>query len=224
MKTIIIDLTHVLNEEISVYPDTLAPKFQHLNTVDQHGFAEMQATMVLHVGTHIDAPCHIIKNTKSLDQFSVDKYIGKAIVIPCNNLKEICIDHLRLYEDKIRKVRFILFYTGWQHKWKTKSYSSDCPTLTTDAAKWLTQFDLNGIGFDSFSVDKVISAEVVAEQTMSNHYIILGSDILLIENLTNLDKLPTDIFMFQCLPLKIENADGSPVRAIAIIDNNEQRN
>jgi kynurenine formamidase len=94
----------------------------------------------------------------------------------------------------------------------------DCPTLTTDAASWLTQFGLNGIGIDSFSVDKVISAEVVTEDTMPNHYIILGSDILLIENLTNLDKLPTDIFIFQCLPLNIENADGSPVRAMAIIE------
>jgi kynurenine formamidase len=53
---------------------------------------------------------------------------------------------------------------------------------------------------------------------MPNHHILLGSEIILIENLTNLDVLPDGIFMFQCLPLKIEHADGSPVRAIAIVE------
>ncbi|MGZ4049216.1 MAG: cyclase family protein [Bacteroidia bacterium] len=214
----IIDLSHILNEHITVYPDTVGPKFEILNTVEEHGYAELKMDMVLHSGTHIDAPCHILKGTKSLDQFPVDTFAGSAIVIPCFDKKEISLEYLHLYEDKISRVDFILFYTGWQHKWNTESYFEDCPTLTSEAATWLTKFNLKGIGFDSFSVDKVVSAQKVTPETLPNHYILLGKEIILVENLTNLNKLPNDIFMFQCLPLNIENANGSPVRAIAMIN------
>ncbi len=44
MQNKLIDLTHVLNEKITVYPDTVAPKFEMLNTVAEHGFAELQMT------------------------------------------------------------------------------------------------------------------------------------------------------------------------------------
>jgi len=53
---------------------------------------------------------------------------------------------------------------------------------------------------------------------LPNHHILLGKEIVIIENLYNLDKLPDSVFTFQCVPLKIENADGSPVRAFAIIE------
>ena len=50
-----------------------------------------------------------------------------------------------------------------------------------------------------------------------NHRMFMQKNILIIENLTNIDKLPKKIFEFTCLPLKIEDSDGSPVRAIAKI-------
>ena len=215
MENRIIDLTHLLNENATVYPDTVGPKFFPLNNVAEHGFAEMQVTMVLHSGTHIDAPCHILANTKTLSDYPVDKFIGSAVVIPCRDINEISLDHLKKFEDKIAKVDFALFFTGWQYKWNSAGYYEDCPLPTKEAAKWLTQFKLKGVGVDAFSVDTIVSAHEVTEETLPNHYILLGADMILIENLTNLDLLPDDIFMFQCLPLHIEHADGSPVRAIA---------
>jgi kynurenine formamidase len=218
MQNKVIDLSHILNEESTVYPDTVAPKFEVLNTVDKHGFTELKMTMVSHTGTHVDAPCHVLKNKKSLDQFPIEKFFGNAIVIPCQEREEINLKYLQTFEAPITQIDFILFFTGWQYKWDTKDYFDDCPTLTTEAARWLTKFKLKGIGLDAFSVDKIISAQKVTPDTLPNHYILLGKEILLIENLTNLDKLPDSVFSFQCLPLKIENADGSPIRAIAMIN------
>ena len=218
MQTKLIDLTHVLNENITVYPDTLPPKFEVINTVQKSGFAELKITTVLHTGTHIDAPCHILEHTKSLDQFPIDKFIGKAMVIHCQKKKEIGLKFLQTFQDTIGQVDFIIFFTGWQYKWNTKSYFDNCPIPTTEATTWLTKFKLKGIGIDSFSIDKVITASDLDSEELPNHNILLAKEIILIENLTNLDKLPDDIFTFQCLPLNIENADGSPVRAIAMID------
>jgi len=218
MQNKLIDLTHLLNGKSPVYPDTVAPEFELLNTVENSGFAELKMTMVLHTGTHVDAPCHVLKKAKSLDQFPIEKFFGKAIVIPCHNKTEIDLKYLRPFEDKITQVDFILFFTGWQNKWNTKDYFEDCPTPSREAAKWLTKFKLKGIGIDAFSIDKIIPAQKVTSDNLPNHHIFLKEETLLIENLTNLDKLPHTVFWFQCLPLNIENADGSPVRAIATID------
>ena len=214
----LIDLTQVLNDSMTVYPGTLSPEFKKSNTIEKHGYAELKMNMVSHTGTHIDAPCHVLKNKRSLDQFPVDKFMGSAIVIPCRDKTEISLEYLLTFADRIALIDFILFFTGWQYKWNTPTYFESCPVLTPEAAQWLTKFPLKGLGIDAFSLDKIIPASKVEPETLPNHYILLEKEILLIENLTNLDQLPPDVFTFQCFPLKIENADGSPVRAIAAIE------
>lgn len=213
----IIDLAHLLNENITVYPETLGPKFETLSTVEKHGYAELKMTMVLHSGTHIDAPCHIFRSARSIDSFPVEKFMGSATVIPCLGEKEISLEFLQKFEDRIARADFILFFTGWQFKWKTTEYFDDCPVPTREAAEWLTGFKLKGIGCDSFSVDKIVPAARVTFENLPNHHIFLEKEILLIENLTNLDQLPGGPFSFQSIPLKIENADGSPVRPLAFV-------
>jgi kynurenine formamidase len=214
----LIDLSHILNENISVYPDTVPPIFEVSNTVEKDGFTEIKMTLASHSGTHIDAPSHIIQDAKSLDQFLLDKFVGTSIVIPCQDKEEITVEYLQTFEDRIAQVDFILFFTGWQYKWNTPDYFSDSPTPTKEAAQWLTKFKLKGIGIDSFSVDKIIPAHIVTSENLPNHHILLAKEILLIENLTNLDKLHGGAFSFQCIPLNIENADGSPIRPIAMLD------
>jgi len=218
MPTKLIDLTQLLNEQMLVYPDTAPPTFQVTNTVDRDGYNEHLISMLSHTGTHIDAPRHILQDGKSLDKFSLDKFIGNAMVIDCRGRNEISLDFLQGFESKIADADFVLFYTGWQQTWNTDSYFDNCPIPTKEAAVWLSQFDLKGIGFDAFSVDKIGSATAVNEASLPNHFIFLRKEILLIENLTNLDKLPEFGFTFQCFPLRVENADGSPVRAVAMID------
>ena len=208
----IIDLTHTLKNKITVYPNTLEPIFEQGNTIERDGFAEINMTMCTHTGTHIDAPTHIIPNTKSLDQFGVEKFIGPAIVIDCSEIKDISLDFLKMKEDVIKNVDFVLFYSGWQHKWNTDRYFDEFPTLTTDAVEWLAKLNLKALGFDSISVDKMTA------ESLPNHKVLLKKDILIIENMTNLDKLISKKFELNCIPLKIENSDGSPIRAFARIE------
>ena len=83
--------------------------------------------------------------------------------------------------------------------------------LSTETATWISGFRLKGLGVDMISIDREGTSDFPV------HRILLAQNILIIENLTNLKGLPQVGFSFSCLPLKFENADGSPVRAIAII-------
>lgn len=206
----IIDLSHIINPDISVFPGTEKPVFERKEI---EGYPEVKITMYTHTATHMDAPIHIIKGARTLDELPIDRFIGKAIVIDCKHLagKNITLDFLKQFVDKIKNIEFILFNSGWSAKWKTDAYFENFPTLTQEAATWLTQFKLKGIGLDSISLDPV------PDLTLPNHKIVLAKEILIIENMTNLDSLPNEEFIFQCFPLKIEKADGSPVRAVGMV-------
>jgi len=211
MRKMILDLTHTLKNKITVYPGTLEPMFEQGNTLEKDGFAELNMTMCTHTGTHIDAPSHILADVKSLDEFGIDKFIGPAVVIDCSEVQEISLELLQKNEHFIRKVDFVLFYTGWQHKWNTDRYFDVFPTLTEKAANWLAALNLKAIGFDAISVDSI------TDEVLPNHRILLKKETLIIENMNNLDKLISRTFELNCIPLKIENSDGSPVRAFARI-------
>jgi arylformamidase len=207
----IIDLTQLINEEMTVYPNTLEPEIKPWNTIKKDGFAELKISMATHTGTHIDAPCHLLPGTKSLDGFPLDKFAGKAVVIDCEGEAEVSLGLLKHKEKLIKKAEFVLFRSGWSKKWNKKTYFGKFPVLTEEAALWLAGFDLKAVGFDYISVDAMTSAD------LRNHRVFLSKEILIIENLTGLDNLPDKLFDFYCIPLKIEGADGSPVRAFAAI-------
>ncbi|MCP4656698.1 MAG: cyclase family protein, partial [bacterium] len=96
--------------------------------------------------------------------------------------------------------------------WGTEAYFSEYPTLSPEAALWLGDLGLQGLGLD------MISADETGSDDLPIHKILAGRSMIIIENLTNLHGLPENRFLFSCLPLKIQQADGSPVRAVAIMD------
>lgn len=203
----IIDLSHPLNAQTPVYPGTPPPSFEQISKITDDGYAERSINMTTHTGTHIDAPSHILEGAKSLDQFDLEQYIGPSMVIDCRGLSEIDLRFLQAHQQLIESVEFVLLYTGWQDRWLTDGYFADFPTLTAEATQWLTAFKLKAIGLDTISVDKM------DDESLVNHHILLKQDILIIENLTNLDKLISKDFVFHGVPLSIEDADASPLRA-----------
>ena len=205
----IIDLTHPLSNGVSVYPGTKLPSFVPGNTIDKDGFAELNITMTTHTGTHMDAPCHILPGTKSLDQFPIEQFIGRGLCLDGRGRKDLDKTLLQAYEAHLAEIEFLLFYTGWQEKWSTPQYFDPFPTLTAEAIQWLYAFDLKAVGFDYISADKMDDPD------LPNHHLLLGKEILIIENLRNLDQLVGKSFEMNCLPLHIKDADGSPVRAFA---------
>ncbi|HAF30663.1 MAG TPA: hydrolase [Bacteroidales bacterium] len=209
----IIDLTHTLKNNMTFYPGSGEPTFNKIRSIETDGYNQIELKINTHTGTHIDAPVHILPGTKSLDEFNLEKFIGPACVIDCSKVNEIGVDLLKKYESRIKNVDFILFYAGMQENWNSDQYFNEYPTLTETAVRWLANFDLKALGFDYISVDKM------DDYSLINHRILLENEILIIENITNLDQLISKNFELNCIPLKIENSDGAPVRVFARVDN-----
>ena len=209
----VIDLTHTINENMPVYPGTDTPKLISVNTYEKNGFKETFLQMYTHTGTHMDSPVHLYEGKKTLDEFSIDQFIGKAIVIDCRMLKEgeaITMKNLQLYGDKIDRADFLLFNLGWDKRWGSEDYFGDYPCIDNEVMDYILKGNYKGIGFD------VIGLDPIADENLTRHKKLFENcDIINIENLTNLEQCGDDLFWFSCFPLKIENCDGSPIRAVA---------
>lgn len=209
----LIDLTHPIAPGMTVYPGTEPPIIEEICTIAAHGFREKRLDFYSHTGTHIDAPAHMLATGKTLDMLALSTYFGTACLYSHRGTANITREHLASLADLLARVDFLLIATGWHTYWATPAYFTDFPTLTEEAAQWLMNFHLKGVGVDTISVDPVDS------QSFPIHTALLTNELIIIENLTNLASLPaTDTFSFSCLPLHIVDADGSPVRAVALID------
>ena len=94
-------------------------------------------------------------------------------------------------------------------KSEKNNYFTENPGLDGSAAKYLASKNTNLIGIDSPSID------LGKDESFRVHNILSKNNILIVENLTNLNKIFTKEFNFTILPLKLKDATGSPVRAIA---------
>ena len=209
----IIDLTHTIATDMPVYPGTKPPVILTGCSIDEAGFWEKKITMFSHTGTHMDAPAHLIKGAKTLDQLPIEQFFGKAFILRRgdNQAGVIEMDELLPHADLLAQAEFILLQTGWSRYWGTEKYFSGYPVLSPEAAALLGELPLKGLGVDTISVDAIDST------TYPVHISLLEKNIVIIENLTDLNKIAGVFCTFSCFPLKLTEADGSPLRAIALL-------
>lgn len=210
----VVDLSHVIGESMPVFPGTEPPRIADTFTIDRHGFAEKSLRFFSHTGTHIDAPGHIVSGAPRLDELEISRFLGPGLVLDVSSVRgrHVEVDDLAAQEARLRAVDFALLHSGWARLWGHAGYFAGYPVLSPDAARWLARFDLKGVGMDAISVDEVDSVDLVV------HRAFLTRGMVIIENLAGLEELIGKEFIFSCLPLKITDADGSPVRAVAIIE------
>ncbi|EJP20072.1 putative cyclase [Peptostreptococcaceae bacterium AS15] len=209
----VIDLTHTIRENMPVYPGDDTPKLIPANTYEKDGFKVTLLQMDTHTGTHMDTPAHIFAGRTALDEFPIEQFIGKALVIDCRDLKEgqvISMERINKMGEKAKMADFLLFNLGWDKRWGDDSYFGDYPCIDDEVLDFIVNGNYKGIGFDVIGLDPISDVNLPRHKRLFE-----DTDIINIENLKNLDLCGSDLFYFSCFPLKIENCDGSPIRAVA---------
>jgi kynurenine formamidase len=210
----LIDLSLTISESIPNFPGSPKPHFINWSNIKDDGYNLELLFLSSHTGTHIDAPYHFAKNGQKINQIPLDRLVGNGILIKLRKDRNMSItkSDITSFEKNngiIPDHSSIFFYTTWQKNLKNDNYFTENPGLDTSAAKYLTSKKINLVGIDSPSID------LGKDESFSVHHIFSKNNILIVENLTNLNKIPSKEFTFTILPLKIKDATGSPVRAIA---------
>jgi kynurenine formamidase len=211
----IIDLTYPLSEQTVMFPEFPQPEIEPFYTIEKEGANVSLLNFVSHVGTHIDAPRHMLEGTRTVDELSLERLIGEAVVVDVSlrqNPALISLADLKQYENSILPGDILLVITGVYKVYGTPAYNTTYPALTTDAAHWLVKKGIAAYATDATSI------EVPGSSGNPAHKILLGSEIPIIENLCNLDRLSQPRVRFICLPLKVKGGDGGPCRVVVIGD------
>ncbi len=199
----LIDLSVPLNEKTPFYPGDPATKIKKAGILLKDGYQDHYVCVGTHVGTHMDAPSHMIKGGKNLDKFPLERFVGRGISIKTGRK----IDMKSVINAGVKAGDFVFFNTGMSKRYHTSAYYDNYSAIPEEVANYLVKKKVNAVGVDMCSVD---------HPPFPVHKIFLKNNILIIENLTNLSALPTKSFKVYAFPIKLE-LDGAPTRVVAEI-------
>ena len=156
----------------------------------------------MHTGTHADAPFHFDSGAPRMEQLDVNLFIGDAYVVDCTGVQEIGPEHM---ED-------IDFQGAPRLLLKTvpsisETFPMVIPIIKPELAGYLKERGVFLLGVDNPSVDSIDSKQVAA------HHALYQNGITIVEGLV-LERVAPGLYDFIALPLKVEGADGAPVRAV----------
>lgn len=217
----IIDLSHTLEPNIPSWPTH--PKYCH-NLMESYTLGEIschyQLSMGEHTGTHFDAPLHFIAGGSSIADIPLERVMGRAATIPAEDIGPngtLSSSRIMAWEEEHGEILaddIVLLHFGWDRLWQKRPHAAeflqDWPGLSRDAAEYLAAKKVAVVATDALSIDVFTTTDFAA------HYTLLGNQVLIGENFTNLWSLPP-FSLLMAFPLKIQDGSGSPTRAMAFV-------
>lgn len=193
-------------------------------THGQVSFASEQFLLAGHVGTHLDAPYHGNPEGATVDAVELPYVCNDAVWLDVSAAGGpralVTPAHLEqaLAAAVVEPAPIVLLYTGWSRtREDARRYFRDSPGLSEEAALWLRARGALTVGVDAPSVDPAGSALVPAH--MSFFRPPPGERaICVIENLVRVEEIPRHRFRFVGAPLPLRGLSGSPIRALALVD------
>ena len=163
----------------------------------------------VHVGTHVDAPCHFLQEGTAVEELSLDVLIGPAYVAYLPEVKAVTSADLEELNLPPNTTRLLLCTTNSQ-LWANNvtEFNNDFVALTADGAQWLADKGIRLIGVDYLSVQRYYDSTLT-------HEILLKAGIIILEGL-NLTNVTAGMYKLVCLPIKLVGSDGAPARAVLI--------
>ncbi|XP_015923067.1 isatin hydrolase-like [Parasteatoda tepidariorum] len=183
----------------------------------------------VHVGTHIDAPCHFAKGRWCVDQIPLDHLVAPAAVIDVTKQTKNDSDYLVKVDDLMKweilsgkslDSTIVMLRSGWGRRWGdresfTGTTGNDTtqlhfPGMSEEASKWLIENrSIYGLGTETLSIDSGQSRD------FKTHRVLNEGNVFGLENVANMEEIPLYGATLYVMPMKIRHASGAPVRIIA---------
>ena len=205
----IIDLSHPLRTGMPVFPQDPEVVLEPAAALDPWRVTRLG--LGTHSGTHIDAASHYMPQGRTIDDYPLERFVLTAYVAPAELGAGEAIGAAALRAELPGDLAgaAVLVHTGWDRHWGEEAALGH-PYLDEDAVAWLVAAGVTLVGTDALNVDATEAG------TTHAHAALLGADVLIVENLTGLTALRTGRpYLCSFVPLPLEAADGSPIRAYA---------
>ncbi|MBQ8148008.1 MAG: cyclase family protein [Lachnospiraceae bacterium] len=178
------------------FPGDPSPIAERKMTIEQGDVCNLTfLSMCAHNGTHVDAPYHFINEGKTIDEVSLDAFVGDCYVV--HHVGEVSADDAKrmLAQAKVVGAYERILIGGKA-------------TVTAQAARVFAQAKIKLIGNESQTVGP-------EDAPMEVHMILLGAEVVLLEGIV-LSDVPAGKYFLNAAPLNLAGCDGAPCRAILV--------
>ena len=191
--------------------------------LSNHMLSKLEITT--HIGTHIDAPLHMLENTWSIDEIPLEYLVKKGRVIPLTDTPaggmvtaEAILKSGVDFDDSVIPI----LHTGWtEQNWGKPEFWDNTVYMHKDVAELMVERRVSAVAIDFFPEFPFWRKDVTRPEGQPaghNHKLLLGNKVIIIQMLTNIGAIGTDDFLLSAVPMKLEGLDGSPARVFAAID------
>jgi len=205
---IVFDISPRISPVLAVWPGDEAFSLKtRLSHARGDGLALSSLRGTLHLGAHADAPLHVLKDGAAIDEIDLEPFIGPCEVIEINLPPggRILPKHL---EQPIRASRVLFKTDSFVDR---ECFSKDFVALSPELIPFLKAQGCQLVGIDTPSVD------LFESQALECHHALFGMGLRLLEGL-DLSPVEPGLYTLAALPLRIQDGDGSPVRAVLLKD------
>lgn len=193
------------------------PCFEQVKSVERDGYSVTQLSVATHIGTHMDAPSHLIEGGQTIEDVSLGMLVGPALAVSVDAGpdEEITAGDLERAVGESSPGDALLIRTGWGRKFGDEDYGSH-PYLSEDAARWIVDRGFRLVGLDITTPDPPGHLRT-EDFDFQVHHILLGNGVLIVEHLY-LEEVIGAKFQLVVGALKVEHADGAPARVLALLE------
>lgn len=243
-----VELSHAWGFGAPSYPGQADVKMHRAVKHAQHGVLAWKVTTVLHTGTHMNAPLHLIQKAGDLASVSPQRLFGNGCVldIPKGPWEVISVADLEKAAPGVKEGDIVVIDTGWHHKYSDAlEYYGEAPGLSKEAAEWLVAKNPKIVAVDTPFIDhplatsmgnhrggpqmkrlageytKATGLDPKKEHTEWNaaHKAILGAGIPTIEQVGgDVDAVKGKRVTLAATPWKFAHGDACQVRFVAMCD------
>jgi kynurenine formamidase len=233
----VVDLSHVIDTNIPLWPGDPLVEFNTVANIDPDGYYLRSFTIGEHSATHMNSGNSFFAGGSSIDSYGAEKLVRRAVVVDVRakvnaNLTPLGnSDYVVTKQDfkdwerangKIPKDSVVLVLTGWEDRWNNQAkfisneapadapYDLHFPGIGGEASAWLlAERDIAGVGIDTHGVD---AGQDFNYETNNN---VLAADGIVLECVTNLDKLKPTGNTIVMGRLALKDGSGSPLTVLA---------
>ncbi len=203
------DLTPKIHPGLAVFPGDVAFKRDiSLDFEKGHHLLLSSIQATLHLGAHADSSSHYHAKGEGIEKRKLECYFGKTQVL---HVKKRMGERVQLSDIEGKKIQAprVLFRTDSFPD--PNHWNPDFMSLSPELIQHLSNQGCLLVGIDTPSVDPETS------KGLESHQALFQTQIAVLEGLL-LEKVPEGLYTMVALPLPIENADASPVRALLFED------
>jgi len=157
------ELSHVWGHGVPALPGFDDVKLYRSTQHAKNGVMAHRIRMVMHSGTHLNAPIHLIQRGIGVGDIAMERLFGSGVVlsIPKNKWETVTVADLEAATPAIEPDDIVVIVTGWHRKYGDSiEYFGHAPGLAPDAAAWLVEQKVALLAVDTPQVDHPLATSL----------------------------------------------------------------